>query len=273
MSGIELEPLTAHTGSIVHGVDLREPLDDDVFAAIHEALVERCVLFFRDQDLSDEEHLSFAGRFGAVNWSPWQEGPLEHLEDSPEHPPSADLWHTDMTFLAEPPEVAVLSMRHAAPAGGDTLWANLYEAHDHLSPPMRAFVASLAQEVRRTVAISEEHRPVRYEPSPAADMQLHPLVRVHPVTGRPALFLCGQSISGIAGLNPDESETLLAFLRSRVGDPNVQCRWRWRDNDLAVWDERSTNHRALSDHWPRHHRHVRRCTVGASAPLALSPHG
>src|SRR2546423_13224599 len=142
MSGIELEPLTAQTGSIVHGVDLREPLDDGVFAAIHEALVERCVLFFRDQDLSDEEHLSFAGRFGAVNWSPWQEGPLEHLEDSPEHPPSADLWHTDMTFLAEPPAIAVLSMRHPAPAGGETLRAIPHHAHDHLSPPVRRFGAA-----------------------------------------------------------------------------------------------------------------------------------
>jgi hypothetical protein len=90
---------------------------------------------------------------------------------------------------------------------------------------------------------------------------VHPLVRIHPVTGRPALFLCGAYIRGIVGMHPAESDALLTFLRTRLDDPNLQCRWRWQQGDVAVWDERCTNHRALSDHYPAP-RLVRRCTVG-----------
>jgi taurine dioxygenase len=86
------------------------------------------------------------------------------------------------------------------------------------------------------------------------------------VTGRPALYLCGAYVRGIAGMHADESDALLAFLRSRLHDPNAQCRWRWRRHDVAVWDERCTNHRALSDHHPSR-RLIRRCTVGAGVPV------
>ncbi len=94
----------------------------------------------------------------------------------------------------------------------------------------------------------------------------HPLVRIHPVTGRPALYMCGAFVRGIVGLHDDETAALLTFLRSRLDDPNVQVRWRWQQYDVAVWDERCTNHRALSDHFPNR-RVVRRCTVGAGTPV------
>ncbi len=94
----------------------------------------------------------------------------------------------------------------------------------------------------------------------------HPLVRAHPVTGRPALFMCGRYVKGIAGMLPGESDALLRLLVEGLHDPNFQVRWRWSDNDVAVWDERCTNHRGLADHYPEH-RLVRRCTVGAATPL------
>jgi taurine dioxygenase len=97
----------------------------------------------------------------------------------------------------------------------------------------------------------------------------HPIVRIHPVTGRPALYLCGAFVRGIAGLEPHESDALYGFLRTRLHDPNLQCRWRWQAYDVAVWDERCTNHRALSDHYPNR-RVVRRCTVGAGVPVGRS---
>ena len=99
----------------------------------------------------------------------------------------------------------------------------------------------------------------------------HPLVRVHPVTGRPALYLAGSFMGGIAGATHEESDLLLSFLKSRLDDPNIQCRWRWRQHDIAVWDERCTNHRALSDHYPNY-RMVRRCLAGSGVPKGVDAH-
>jgi taurine dioxygenase len=94
----------------------------------------------------------------------------------------------------------------------------------------------------------------------------HPLVRTHPVTGRKALFVAGDFMESIVGMHADESGALLDWLRSRIEDPNLQVRWRWRAGDVAIWDERCTNHRALSDHFP-HHRRMRRCTVDGDVPV------
>ena len=104
---------------------------------------------------------------------------------------------------------------------------------------------------------------VVYRPNVMTEGCTQPLVRVHPVTGRKALFLAGQFLRRIAGMHPDESDALIRLLRNKLDDPSLQCRWRWRDNDLVIWDERCTNHRATSDHYP-HHRLVRRCTAGHS---------
>jgi len=266
---IGVEPLTTHTGAVVSGVDLREPLDDGTAEAIERALHRHCVLFFRDQDLTDEQHLAFAARFGPLNRSAYADGAIEWLEDRSDSPPKADLWHTDVAFLPEPPDVAVLSMRAAPAAGGDTLWANLYEVHDRFSPLLQELIAGLQQDVRRARPVTWSADPsgasVVYQPDPDQPGEIHPLVRVHPATGRRALYLCGQFVTGIVGLRPEESNALLALLRGGLDDPNVQCRWRWRQHDLAVWDERCTNHRAVSDHWPEH-RLVRRCTAGAGRP-------
>jgi taurine dioxygenase len=272
---LTLTPVTSAIGAVVTGIDLRAPVTDEQRRELHDALARHLVLFFRGHDLTDDEHLAFASTFGPPNVFPTTRArgldqPLEWIEDGPESPPKTDLWHTDVAFLAAPPDVAVLSMRETPPTGGDTLWANLYAAHDALSPAMRELVADLEQDLHPGpnfeatttmmfgadvyLRVAEEFRGAR-----------HPLVRVHPVTGRPALYLCGAYVRGITGLHDDESDALLGFLRSRLDDPNLQCRWRWQLHDVAVWDERCTNHRALSDHFPAR-RVVRRCTVGAGVP-------
>jgi taurine dioxygenase len=270
---IDVAPVTGHTGAVVSGVDLRDPLDDGTFAAVEKALHDHLVLFFRDQDLTDEQHVAFASRFGPVNRSAYSAESLEWLEDTPDSPPKADLWHTDLAFLPEPPDIAVLSMRDTPAAGGDTLWANLYEVHDRLSPMLQEILAPMRQDCRRARPQPWSADPtgtaVVYRPDPDEPGVQHPLVRVHPDTGRRALYLCGQFVTGIIGLRPDESDALLALLRQGVHDPNVQVRWRWQQHDLVVWDERCTNHRAVSDHWPDH-RLVRRCTVGGATPIGVT---
>ena len=271
----DLVPVTPVLGARVDGLDLRRALDETQRSELRDALARHLVLFFRGQDLTDAQHLAFASTFGEPNVFPTTaarglDEPIEWIEDGPESPPKADLWHTDVAFLAEPPDAAVLNMRETPPTGGDTLWLSLYAAHDALSPAMQELVADLEQDLHpgpnfeaTTTRLwgAEVYRRVADRFQGAR----HPLVRIHPVTGRPALYMCGAYVRGIAGMHPEESDALLAFLRSRLHDPNAQCRWRWETHDVAVWDERCTNHRALSDHFPSR-RVVRRCTVGSGVP-------
>jgi taurine dioxygenase len=269
--------LTRHLGAEVSGIDLRRPTTPGQQRELRHALGDHLVLFFRDQVLSDGEHLQVAEIFGTPNVFPTTRArgrhePLEWIEDTADSPPKADLWHTDVAFLPRPPEVAVLSMQVVPPVGGDTLWLSLYALFDALSAGMQQLTRALALDLHPgpdfKAKTELQFGPGIYE-KVAAEFggATHPLVRRHPQTGRPALFLCGAYMQGIHGLSARESEVLIALLREGLNDPGIQCRWHWQVNDLAIWDERCTNHRALSDHWPAR-RLVRRCTVGASAPVA-----
>lgn len=275
---ILVRPITTAIGAEVRGIDLRAPHSEHVKAELHRALLEHLVLFFRDQPLSDDEHLQFASQFGVPNVFPATRArgldqPLEWIEDSASSPPKADLWHTDVAFLAKPPDIAVLCMQDTPDVGGDTLWLSLYAVYDGLSEPMQRFVCSLFQDLHpgplMKSSLELQFGPGIYEKvAEEFSGARHPLVRRHPETGRPALYMCGQYVEKIAGLTRVESDALLALLRSRLGEPATQCRWRWRKNDVAVWDERCTNHRAVGDHGPAH-RLVRRCTVGEGTPESV----
>jgi taurine dioxygenase len=270
---IDIEPQSPALGAEVRGVDLRAPIPDEQAAELRDALTRHLVLFVRGQAVTEEQQLALASVFGppvSASTDPGESLTFVTLEDGPDSPPQSDRWHTDLPFVAQPPDVAVLSMRSVAPAGGDTMWASLYAAYDALSPTMQELVDGLELELdlgTSTEAIGrlygeERQREVanRFEPV------RHPLVRVHPVTGRPALYLCGAFMRGIVGLAPDESDVLLRLLRSRLDDPNLQIRWRWAQHDVAIWDERCTNHRGLSGHFPAR-RVVRRCLAGRGVPV------
>ena len=273
---IEVTPVTPAIGAEVDGLDLRLPLDDDQRAEVHDALMRHLVLFFRGQDLTEDEHLAFASNFGPpVTASINKERDADALlfvtlEDSADSPPQSDRWHTDVAFVDEPPDIAVLNMRDTPPVGGDTMWLSLYAAYEGLSPMMQELVADL--ELDLDLGTTKDAILRMSGPEYLAEVLAkfenvhHPLVRVHPVTGRPALFMCGSYMTGIVGMQPDESAALLDLFRSRLDDPNIQCRWRWQQYDVAMWDERCTNHRGLSDHYPAH-RLIRRCLVGEGVPV------
>ena len=274
---IEIAPLTGCIGAEIRGVDVRSLSSGD-FGEIHQALLDHLVIFFRDQDLTDDEHITFAARFGATNIYPPNRArgvhvPLEWIEDTADSPPKADLWHTDVAFLPEPPDIGVLSMQDTPVAGGDTLWASLYAAHDSLSPLLQQQLTPLMWDVTpgddmRHKIVMQFGEGIFEQVEAEFSGWRQPIVRVHPTTGRRALFLCGAYINGIAGLHDDEAHALTALLRRTVENPNVQVRWKWRRHDLVVWDERCTNHRATGDHYPAH-RLVRRCTVGASPVIGV----
>ena len=276
---ITVERTGGALGAVVEGVDLREPLDDVTFTEIADALWEHQVLFFRDQPLTDEQQRAFATRFGPLDVFPVAklmglDTDMSVIEDTAESPPDADGWHTDISWTETPPRIAVLNALVIPPHGGDTLWASLFAAFDALSPPLQElccrlhvrhhsgpeFAAAITRAAGPEIAaqVAEAYPPVE-----------HPLVRAHPVTGRPALWLSGLFMDQVVELTRPESDALLAYLTTLVEDPNAQVRWRWRAGDLAVWDEASTNHRALSDHFPQH-RAMRRCTVVGEKPLPVA---
>ena len=275
---IGVTPVTATIGAEIDGVDLRKPLTDEVRDEVHQALMRHLVLFFRGQDLSEDEQLAFASHFGppvsssAVRLPDADDLMFVTIEDKPDNPPKADRWHTDIPFVATPPDIAVLHMLDAPPVGGDTMWVSLYGAYEALSPPMQQMLASV--DMRFDMGTSRDAVKQMYgeeyyrQIEPLLREVVHPLVRVHPVTGRPALYLGGAFMLGIPGMHDEESDALLSFLRTKLDDPNLQCRWRWEQYDVAMWDERCTNHRALADHYP-HYRRVRRCLVGQGVPAGV----
>lgn len=283
MASMTFTRVSGVLGARVDGVDLSSPLDDDEIAEIHAGLMAHQVLFFRGQHLTDDQQCAFAGRFGALSVYPiarkaGSSNPLTVIEDTADKKPSADNWHTDMTFLPAPPKLAVLSALVIPAYGGDTLWASLYAAFDALSPEMQRLCETL--QVRHSPESSFwGAAEASLRPDKLAELRTelsgvtHPLVIRHPFTGRKALYISGDVfMDGIVGMHPAESRVLLGYLSSLVNDPNLAVRWQWQVGDVAMWDEYSTNHRALADHYPQHRR-MRRCTVdGVALPAASVAH-
>jgi taurine dioxygenase len=272
---VTVRPCNGVIGAVVDRVDLAG-LDDDEFAAVDQALLDHQVLFFHDQPMSDDEHLAFAARFGEPSIFPVSkllggDTRLQYIEDTEDSPPDADDWHTDVTWIEAPPQVAVLSGRVIPEVGGDTLWSSLTAAYEALSPTMQSVCAGLTVRHHRGEEfddrvgrfLDDEQMRRLEEGYPAVE---HPLLRTHPRTGRTALFLSGLFMQEIVGMHRDESDALLGFLLRHGQNPNFQVRWRWQADDVAIWDERVTNHRALSDHYPQH-RVMRRVTVDGERPM------
>lgn len=275
-ASLDLLPITGVLGAEVRDVDLRDP--DIDFAAIYAALVEHEVLFFRGAALTEEEHLELGRRFGTPSVFPIArllgatEPTLTVIEDGPDTPNAADVWHTDVTWTATPPNFALLQMEVAPERGGDTLWASATRAYDALSAPVQEFLAGLS-------AIHDNEQFIERMGDRAGDDTAelvsmlrrdfppveHPLIRTHPETGKRAILYAGFFIRRIVGVSAAESRMVLDFLAAHVQDPAFHCRWHWQPGDLAIWDERSTLHRAAADHFP-HRRVIRRLEIDGARP-------
>ena len=254
-SDLSIRPLRAVLGAEVFGVDLRQPLDDDVVAALRRAWLDHQVLFFRDQDLTPEQQISFASRFGTVDTDLIDNAntrigiPGVSVIDLEEGRLASDLWHVDDTLRLEPPVGAVLRALRLPDRGGDTLFASMYAAYEALSPSMKQFVEGLSavhsiEPIARRLAARPDVQ-LSQEDVPS---NVHPVVRVHPETGRKALYVNVAWTTRIVELEPEESDALLRFFFEHVKSPDFQCRFSWEVNSVAFWDNRAVAHYAVADY-------------------------
>lgn len=274
---LRITPITATIGAEASGVDLRDPVDDAALSELYAALLRHQVIFLHDQALTDEEHEDFARRFGTLTVHPisravGSDRAMEFIEDNEESPPKAARWHTDISWLGVPPKIGILSARVIPEAGGDTMWASLTAAFQGLSKPMQDRLEGLVamHDAGENFFCQVERgagREVADKLRALVDQSAeHPLVPKHPDTGEKVLYISPSNVDHIVGLHPEESRMLLDFLRQHIDRPEFSVRWRWRVDDLAIWDERCTIHRGLTDHYPAR-RVMRRCTVDAEEAL------
>jgi taurine dioxygenase len=276
-ANIAVKPLTPSIGAEIEGINLAR-LDDDGFAAVHQALLDHLVLFFRDQDITPREHLTFARRFGEV------EPPHPVFDRVPEAPEVSvieqrgaqgiynDEWHTDVSFRERPPLASILHCKVAPEVGGDTLWASMYAAYDGLSEGIKRLIEPLTAVHDITggfmdVLLDQEDGVAKLQKAQAANPPvIHPVVRTHPETGRRALFVNRSFTVAIRGLSRVEGRGLLDLLLAHAELPSHQVRFRWRAGSLAIWDNRCTQHFAAADYAP-HHRKMHRVTVIGDKPF------
>jgi taurine dioxygenase len=269
---INVTPIAGALGAEVSGVHLAE-LDDATFAEIHAAWLEHQVLFFRDQDLTPEQHKAFGARLGSLHVHPFiasraQEGHPEIvvLESDESRPFVAAGWHTDVTFIECPPKASILRAVEVPAWGGDTLWSSMYAAYESLSATMQGLLSQLraihdtSKTFSRGAYPSEKHVEKGAEPRTE-----HPVVRTHPETGRKALFVNSAFTRRIVGMRRDESDALLGFLYQHLALPEFTCRFHWEKNSVAFWDNRCTQHRAVADNL-RAHRRMERVTIDGDCP-------
>ncbi len=279
---IVVRPVTPHCGADVTGADLSAPTDD-VMTVLRDALAAHSVLFVRDQDLSPDAQVALTREFGDVLRVPY----IQHMDDHPDVIAvlkEADekristfggTWHSDFSFLEEPPSLTLLHAVELPLVGGDTLWSSQYAAYDALSPgmqrlldPLRAVQTAWPHGTRGpgpNAAVSRSVVMTRNDPDADREV-LHPVVRVHPVTGRKALFVNPVYTQWFEGMTEAESKPLLQFLFEHATQPEFTCRLHWTPGTLAIWDNRSLLHLAIND-YDGSRRLLHRTTVAGDRPF------
>lgn len=258
-------PLSGSVGAEILGVDLAN-LEPAEFEAIHSAFLEHHVLVFRDQKLTGDQQIAFGRRFGELYVHPI----IPHLPDHPEIIPITnhgkkrsltEVWHSDVSFDATPPMASALLAVELPPFGGDTLFANQHKAYDQLSEGMKKMLAPLrAIHTGAGLATAAGKGESWREHG-----QSHPVVRTHPETGRPALYVNPGFTVAFEGMTLDESRPLLEYLHEIGHGPDVSYRHRWQMGDLVMWDNRSVQHYAVHDHGDAP-RTMHRITIMGDAP-------
>lgn len=274
-AALTISPMTPVIGAEIGGIDLAQPLTPAVAAALHGALLDWKVLFFRDQDITTEEHLAFARNFGELEvhpFAPLKPGYPEVLAitHNRESRGRENTWHSDVTWRERPSLGSILRAIEVPPVGGDTLFADMTAAYAGLSDEVKA-------KIEGAVAVHDfAHFRVAMRKSGKSEAEIeamnqaypeveHPVVRTHPATGARAIYVNAAFTQHIVGMEKSESDLLLRHLYAQAAIPEYQCRFRWQTHSIAFWDNRSSQHYAASDYWPAI-RQMERVTVIGDRP-------
>jgi alpha-ketoglutarate-dependent taurine dioxygenase len=257
---LSIEPITPVVGAIIRGVDLREPLEEDTIAELRAAVLKHGALFFRDQDITKQQANTFLNHFGRQTVDPYardfEENPtgekgVRDYETFNDNAKATQFWHLDSTLAEKPADFLYLrAIRLPESGGGDTCWGSMIAAYEALSEPIRRMIDGL------------EARHSDYRTYPLMDKAyldnlnkglncVHPVVRVNPDTGRKSLLVNQLWTEKIVGVSELESKAILEMLYTHAAQPEFTMRWRWRVNDVVLWDNRSFQHYAVRDYYGR----------------------
>tara|TARA_A100001011_G_scaffold330880_1_gene356980 strand:+ start:1452 stop:2330 length:879 start_codon:yes stop_codon:yes gene_type:complete len=271
---ISINKITPYIGAEIRGVDFSKAISPKCQKFIYEALIENLVIFFRNTKISPQKHLEFSEAFGDLDDPhpvyPYVDGfkKIVKLENNEDNPPDTDAWHTDLTFKKVQPFASVLVARSVPKIGGDTLWSSCYRAYDRLSTGMKKDFESIKTihdmgDFRNTFAVPKDDQTgeerlndgmVRF------GHKIRNLIEVHPVSQRKFLNFNESFVSHIIGKTMNDSNSLKTFLTNHMNKPDDQVRWRWKNGDLAMWDNRITMHYAIADYMPAY-RCMNRVTI------------
>jgi taurine dioxygenase len=276
MSSLAIQRLAGALGAEICGVDLSRNLTESLAAAIRQALLDHQVIFFRDQDLNSDQFLRFAQAVGQPIEYPFVKGidgypviiPVMKLEH--ERANFGGIWHSDTTYLQQPPMGSMLLAREVPPYGGDTLFASQYLAYETLSEGMRKVLDGLVAVNSSAKADVSKTREDRIASDGRAEAKKdyvaeHPAVRTHPETGRKALYVNVAHTSHFKGMTPEESAPLLQYLFQHQVRPEFTCRFAWRPGSLAFWDNRCAQHNPVND-YHGFRRVMHRITLAGDTP-------
>lgn len=267
----QIQPLTPVLGAEITGIDLTKSLDNRQSEEVHSALLTHQVLFFRDQDISFDQHKSFGRLFGELEVHPYAPSQEMHPEVLPIHADAdskqiaGERWHSDVSCDPQPPLGSILHLHTVPPTGGDTLFASMYAAYDALSENMKLYLEGLVAvhdggpNYRRRAAIEGKDDLRQF---PCAE---HPVVRTHPQTGKKLLFVNPVFTTTIPGLPESEAQAVLNFLFDHCNQPQFQVRFSWKKNSIAFWDNRCVQHIAMWDYFPQT-RSGNRVTIKGDKP-------
>jgi taurine dioxygenase len=277
-SQIEVRPIAGSIGAEIHNVDVGQDLDDGTIGDIRKALLDHCVIFFRDQSIDAEQHKAFTRRFGKIfihpNYKGMQADPeiIQITREPGDKKIVGEDWHADTTMMPEPPMGAILYAIEVPPYGGDTLFANQCQAYEALSDGMKKLLSGLrAVHSDRLVAGPAANKnayratKVREDADWRETVSIHPVVVTHPETGRKLLYVNHSYTVGFEGMTEAESRPLLDYLLNHGHRPEYTCRFRWEKGSIAFWDNRACKHLAIHDAGP--FRRVMRRTQVAGGPL------
>jgi len=254
---IEVRPVAGALGAEVVGVDMARELDDEVVGEVRQAFLDHLVIFLRDQKVTPQQQVAFARRFGEPMAYPQLRGlpeaplitPVVKLEH--ERNNFGGIWHSDTSYLPQPPMASMLLALEVPPYGGDTMFANQYLAYEQLSDGLKKTLDGLVGVSSSAKAEVSKTREDQMKKA-GAELQVltgeHPIVRTHPETGRKALYVNGGHTIRFKDMTEEESAPLLHYLCQHAVRPEFTCRFRWRPNSIAFWDNRCVQHNAVNDY-------------------------